>query len=66
VISEKREYSKRCVNRTPVQNKENKFAKNSHLKLFLAMVFFSENKKILSAKMLWEKISGPERFKKKN
>jgi hypothetical protein len=37
-----------------------------HLKLFLAMVFFSENKKILSAKMLWEKISGPERFKKKN
>jgi hypothetical protein len=37
-----------------------------HLKLFLAMVFFSENKKILSAKILWEKISGPERFKKKN
>ena len=39
--------------------------RNYHLKLFLAMVFFSENKKILSAKILWEKISWPARFKKK-
>jgi hypothetical protein len=29
------------------------------------MGFFSENKKILSAKILWGKISWPERFKKK-